>query len=211
MVYQCIRRMYHPGNLKGRWSEADDQELKRLFVLHGPNWETIGISMGRYGMNARDRYKRFRTFGSTGPWAADELERLTSAVAYVREMGSTSCWNFISERVETRSPSQCMIKWISFECVVKNNGKRPKWTPDLDFNLVGRVYDLAVEDESEVCWKDFVDEGWGVYFNSCAIQMRFAMLKKRIRNHKSMTFDELLESLLLCLKPLLDNKDTVAS
>ena len=204
LVYQCMRRMFHPGNLKGKWSEEDDKELKRLFLLHGPDWETIGLSMGRYGMSVRDRYKLFRNRGAAGPWTDDEVVRLRDAVARVRSASESPSWLLVSEQVGTRSVSQCMVKWILLDTLARNKGQRPRWTRELDYHLVCRIYDLAVEHESEIRWNELADEGWPVYFHSKDLRLRFKILRKRVRNDSNIAFESLLEALVLSLRPLSD-------
>jgi hypothetical protein len=214
LVYQCMRRMFHPGNQRGRWLPEDDQELQRLFAIHGPDWETIGIHMGRYGMNVRDRYKLFRNKGASGPWTEEEIIRLREAVQEVRNLQSkngdkpTPCWILVSERVGTRSVSQCMIKWSMLETIIKNQGSRPEWSRHLDYYLCNRLYDLGVEDETEIRWRDLADEGWPVHFSPRDLQVRWRTLSKRIRNYQFIALDDILEALLMCLRPL--TPDTIA-
>lgn len=204
LVYQCMRRMYHPGNGRGAWSAADDSELHRLFLQHGPDWETIGLAMGRYGMSVRDRYRLLRGRGATGPWSEDEVARLKTAVAEVRQVTGTPSWLLVSERVGTRSVPQCILKWTLLETAMRNGGGRPTWTRSLDYYLASRLYDLAVEDESEVRWREVAAEGWPVYFGPRDLQLRWRILKKRVARPGQTLFslDDLLETLLLGLRPL---------
>lgn len=212
LVYQCMRRMYHPGNKKGAWSADDDSELHRLFLQHGPDWETIGLAMGRYGMSVRDRYRLLRGKGATGPWSEEEVNRLRAAVAEVRQLTGAPSWLLVSERVGTRSAPQCILKWSLLETAIRNGGERPVWTRSLDFYLVSRLYDLAVEDESEVRWRELVGEGWPVYFGPRDLQLRWRILKKRVARSSPpsiLSLDDLLEALLLSLRPL--SAETISS
>ncbi|PJF18428.1 hypothetical protein PSACC_01744 [Paramicrosporidium saccamoebae] len=203
LVYQCMRRMYHPGNMRGKWNDEQDAELKRLFQIHGPDWEAIGLVMGRYGMSCRDRFKLFRGRGSTGPWTEDELVRLQNAVLQVRRQSDgRPCWLLVSEMVATRSVTQCQLKWISLEMQLNNKGQRPVWTPELEYYLITRLYELGVEHESEIIWRELMDDGWTTFFHHGMLRSRFQLLRKRVRNHRSIDMDTLLESLLLSLKPI---------
>ena len=160
-------------------------------------------------MSVRDRYRLLRGRGATGPWSPEEVTRLQMAVQEVRNRGGTSaCWQLISERVGTRSIPQCVLKWTSLEGILRNGGVRPTWTQSLDYHLISRLYDLAVEDESEVQWKDLFDEGWPLQFTPRDLLLRFRALRKRIRGDRSLSFDDLLEGLLLNLRPL--SADTIS-
>lgn len=207
LVYQCMRRMYHPGNRRGAWSTADDTELRRLFLQHGPDWETIGLAMGRYGMSVRDRYRLLRGRGATGPWSEEEVDRLRAAVATVRQLTSSPSWLLVSEGVGTRSVPQCILKWTLLEAAKRSGGRRPAWTRSLDYYLVSRLYDLALEDESEVRWRTLADEGWPVYLGPRDLQLRWRILRKRVPHlgRAPLSFDDTLESLLLSLRPLSAN------
>lgn len=219
MTYQCIRRMYHPGNGRGRWSAEDDAELKHLFNVHGPDWETIGKFLDRYGMSCRDRFRTLRNQGSKGPWSEEEIQRLVDAIAHVRQSSNgQACWPIVAERVGTRSMTQCQVKWISLEMRNRNRGRPPRWTPQLDYALVARIYELAVEHESEIIWRDLVDDSWPQFFHQRAISSRWRTLKRRIRKEHNQSLDgkllisnfllialmsvclDILEALLLKLK-----------
>ena len=212
LVYQCMRRMFHPGNQRGRWTKEDDDQLQKLFLIHGPDWETIGITMGRYGMSVRDRFRLFRNRGRTGAWTEEEVQRLKDAVYKVRGItgGASPCWLLVSEHVGTRSVPQCIIKWGSILSLQRNAGKRATWTRERDYELISRIYDLAVSDESEIRWRDLVhEEGTEgsveksyYYFQARDLQTRFKLLKKRVKNADAILMDELLETLLLSLRPL---------
>jgi hypothetical protein len=203
LVYQCMRRMYHPGNLKGRWTSEEDGELKRLFHVLGPDWEAIGMSLGRYGMSCRDHFRSFRNRGSSGPWTTDEVDRLKHAIEAVR--GGTDgrpCWLLVSEAVATRSPAQCMSKWTSLLTISRNGGIRARFNRDLDYSLISHLYDLVVEHESEIRWREVADESWPVFFRPSMLKDRFRLLRKRVRGEKTLDMDTLLEALMLSLRPL---------
>lgn len=190
MAYQCVRRMYHPGNGKGKWSTQDDGELRRLFEIHGPDWETIGKHLDRYGMSCRDRFRLLRGKVNTGPWSENEVRRLREAVAGVKSISDGSpCWPLVSERVETRSVAQCQIKWISLDCKQKNNGRRIRWTPVLDYYLISRIYETAVDHESEIIWRDLLDDGWPIWIHQSILYSRWRLLKRRIRNERNLPID----------------------
>lgn len=202
MVYQAMRRMFHPGNRRGVWSETEDAELQRLYLLYGPDWETIGLELGRYGMSCRDRFKLFRGRSRTGPWSPEEETRLRESMATLRNQhDGRPCWILVSEMVGTRSAAQCILKWASIEIVTKNDGVRPRWTLNYDHLLVTRIYELGIEHETEIRWNELADDSWPVYFSGDMLRNRFRVLKKRVRNERFLHMDLLLETLILMLRP----------
>lgn len=202
-VYLNMRRIYNPGNYLGRWSEEDDAELMRLYDLQGPAWQTIGIHLGRFGFSCRDRFKHLCNAGLKGPWSDEECRRLCDAVEKVRAANDgRPCWMLVSKMVGTRSPSQCIVKWSFLEMKINNPDGRRIWTPELDYNFVCRLYDLAVDHESEIVWREVAAEpDWPSFVNSMALRERFGWLKKRVRNAANMDLECILETLMLNLRP----------
>ena len=80
MVYHYIKRLLHPGNRAGNWTEEEDAQLRRLFVLKGPQWVEISKVMTRFATACRDRYRKIREHYAKGHWNAEETERLKQAV-----------------------------------------------------------------------------------------------------------------------------------
>lgn len=202
-VYLAMRRTFNPGNYQGRWNQKDDAELIRLYSLMGPDWQNIGIHLGRFGICCRDRFKSLRTTGLSGPWSEEETQRLIDAVSEVRRIADGKpCWMLVSHKVETRSASQCLSKWAFLEMKIKNPNQRSIWTEELDYNYICRLYDLAVEHESEIIWREVAAESdWPAFVNANSLRSRFHVLKKRVRNAQSMDLDGLLETLMLNLRP----------
>lgn len=160
-----------------------------MIAIHGPDWSTIAIKLGRFGLCCRDRYKLLRGKVSTGPWSEEEIEKLKNAISYVKSRANNQpCWLFVSEAVGTRSPCQCQTKWAYLEMSLRN-GPKKVWTSEVDYLLVCQLYDLAVEHESEIVWREVATDNWPVYICSDALRRRFHLLCKRVPNSRNITMD----------------------
>ena len=81
-VYTRIKRLTAPV-ARGTWSAAEDKALLAAHAHLGAKWTRIGGSVGRSGQACRDRW---RVIGqvpgrNTGPWSAEEEERLARIVS----------------------------------------------------------------------------------------------------------------------------------
>lgn len=209
-VYHYLRRLYHPGNKQGAWLPEEDLHLRRLFAIHGPQWQVISQELGRFNHSCRDRYRWIREQFRKGPWQPDEIDRLRQAVQdRVRsppsssENGSIGAWAWIAEKVETRSWHQCLTKWTnSLSFRERHPGVRVvRWTREQDLILLNRIYDLVVEDESEIVWGRLVDDSWNNWTPN-KLRMRWRLLRKRVRNERVLDMDTLVETLINSLSSL---------
>lgn len=225
MVYHYMKRLLHPGNRQGSWTAAEDVQLRRLFAIKGPQWVEISKEMDRFATSCRDRYRKIRADYTKGPWATDEIERLEAAVAELtrsREAAaslaeaddptdapSALSWYFVSERVRTRSWMQCISKW-SHLSHRRTSAAAPRWSANNDYQLCHRLYDLGIEDESEIVWRDLLNDDpiWQQHYAPERLRNRWKMLRRRVLNEQRLDMDTVLETLLVTIRPL--SADTVS-
>ena len=205
-VYHYLRRLYHPGNKQGAWLPEEDLHLRRLFAVHGPQWQVISKELGRFNHSCRDRYRWIREQFRKGPWQSDEIERLKQAVqdrTSSPDSGGVGAWAWIAECVETRSWHQCLTKWTNSICFRERHPgvKCVRWTREEDLILLNRIYDLVVEDESEIVWSRLLDDSWDDWTPN-KLRMRWKLLRKRVRNEKVLDMDTLVETLINSLASL---------
>lgn len=181
-VYDFLKRLYHPGNHRGPWTPEEDQVLLREFQKHGPKWTLIGKELNRLGINCRDRYNiRWKHEGKVvnGPWSEEEDGKLVNAIKDSLEASGTISWLWISEeRVKTRTPLQCLIRW---KIINKGNGvtngnllanikkrtvpKVPKaaswngWKEDEDYLLIHAILTSGAVSDESIQWKDLKVQG----------------------------------------------------
>lgn len=207
-VYHYLRRQYHPGNYKGFWTPVEDDQLKRLFAIHGPKWEVIGDHLDRFHISCKDRYRKIRETFNAGKWTDEEVGKLRDAILAWRSERPTDCavWVWISEKVATRSWLQCASKWASSldshlrrDPTGRNIHERLEWTDDDDLLLIHRIYDLAVEDESEIIWRHLNTDGLDKW-SGMALSIRWSLLKKRVAGYRQLDMDTILETLMNALK-----------
>jgi hypothetical protein len=199
-VYHYLRRLYHPGNRQGAWLPEEDMHLRRLFAVHGPQWELISKALGRYNNSCRDRYRYIRERFIKGPWQQDEIERLSAAVKE-RQRASVDkrigAWAWIAEQVGTRSWHQCIAKWTSSLSFRERHPgiRRVYWNDDQDLILLHRIYDQVVRHETELIWSRLIDDSWSEWTPS-HLRNRWHRLRKRVRNERNLEMDTIVETLM---------------
>ena len=173
-IYELLKRMYHPGNHRGPWTQEEDEILLQEYRKHGPKWTLIGKELNRLGTNCRDRYNlRWKNADQiiTGPWSSVEEQKLAEAISdSLRNTGVIS-WIWVSEeRVRTRTPLQCLTHYKSKSFHDPNSIKIAKnpllktptwngWKEDEDFLLIHALALTGFTSEALVNWRSLKVEG----------------------------------------------------
>ena len=173
-IYELLKRMYHPGNHRGPWTQEEDEILLQEYRKHGPKWTLIGKELNRLGTNCRDRYNlRWKNADQniTGPWSSVEEQKLAEAISdSLRNTGVIS-WIWVSEeRVRTRTPLQCLTHYKSKSFHDPNSIKIAKnpllktptwngWKEDEDFLLIHALALTGFTSETLVNWRSLKVEG----------------------------------------------------
>lgn len=207
-VYHFLRRRLHPNNLGETWNPELDEELKRLHLLHGPQWEKIGRELGRFHIACRDRFRKVQAAYIRGPWTETEVNRLNEAYS-MAEHGEKpegiATWTFISNQVGSRSANQCQWKWtenITFRTMHPDK-RRVDWDIAEDRALVNSIYDLGIEHQSEISWSALTKEVEMLQkFTPGRLRHRWSQLKKRVRNVDALPIDDICDLLMRDLAPL---------
>ena len=224
-VYHHVKRSLNPGNYRGRWEAEDDEELRRLYAMHGPSWALIGRSLDRSLQACRDRYRLIQQRPQKGRWTDAETARLKAAINQVIDRSDhqrSDTWIQIAELVGTRSASQCLTKW--YECTQfaespQGVHQRLRWSQMDDFKLVQAIYDSGAEDESEIRWREDILRAFGSdhsrhNLTSKRLRERWQVLRKRLVRRHGQTLSDILEDLMDYLRPLSPNSviedDTIA-
>ncbi|XP_073695610.1 transcription termination factor 1-like [Garra rufa] len=174
-VYSRGRKVFDSGNYKGRFTEGELKLLLKYHTLHGSNWEKISELTGRSAYSLEKRFAQLNTARKTGPWSAKEEQRLLRAVRdyVVTVLKSKSPnkttpkkvsreilyqklpWFNISQKVKTRCWSKCREKWMSILAVRMSLGAcRGRKTQEAKIRLIKAMYQLQVEDVTDVNWDD---------------------------------------------------------
>lgn len=171
-VYECLKRLFHPGNHRGPWTPEEDETLLLEYQKHGPKWTLIGKELNRLGVNCRDRFnlkwKNSDQTMSTGFWSSVESKKLADGIAdSLRESGVIS-WIWISEeRVKTRTPLQCLSHYKSKAYIHRDTLPAPRpavinwngWKDDEDYLLIFAILNSGSTAETQINWRTLKVEG----------------------------------------------------
>ncbi|KAK4526447.1 hypothetical protein GAYE_SCF24G4363 [Galdieria yellowstonensis] len=157
-VYDHAKRRLEPKNYRSAWSNEDIEQLARLIQKYGTKWVQIGEELGRLPGACRDKWRDvLRTSGfrpqaiRKGRFTSEEEALLLTLVMQSREAHNGEVdWTEVACKMGTRSYRQCRRFYY-------NRAMRmsfPSQTPESDFELVERLYNLDFEDETEVRWAE---------------------------------------------------------
>ncbi|OTA86903.1 hypothetical protein M434DRAFT_40409, partial [Hypoxylon sp. CO27-5] len=130
VINQC-RRKFHNFVARGTWTPEQQEELKKMYELHGNSFAVIGKLINRHPEDVRDRVRNYVVCGDNRrvqPWTFEEEDKLRSIIteafeairAQRQKTGDESQepeedlidWQMVSERMDrTRSRLQCIQKW----------------------------------------------------------------------------------------------------
>nr|AGU10653.1 Myb-like DNA-binding domain [uncultured organism] len=127
-----IRAVYHCYKT-GAWSEAEDENLRKIYAAHPKQWKAISITMGTRSMqDCQNRWRDYVQYGEnrkTSRWSLEEEELLIRAVNTIAqrdedlraETGKPPIDNYTSKDInwpqvshemgDIRSRIQASVKW----------------------------------------------------------------------------------------------------
>lgn len=203
-VYHHVRRAFHPKKQQGKWTPEEDNLLKQAVVDLGQQWEKVSERVGRMSSDCRDRYRNHianRELRVTGPWSKEEEDELTRIVTEMtiqqgKDLDNDVFWGIVSDRMgNRRGRQQCRIKWTdSLSKTVKNEGQKPRWSPQDAYILVHKVDSLKVRDDTEIDWKTLPDPDWNLW-SAHSLQRRWLTMKRSIKGYEDMTHQEIMDIL----------------
>lgn len=217
-VHSHVKRKLDPNARKGPWHWREDEELKRSYAQHGPNWVQIGKDLERNGDDCRDRYRHFVAHSdarATGAWSLGEEERLRTAVVEVANTQGISIeqtnegllWETVAAKLgHKRSGKQCRSKWVDTmlpEIVAKR--KKTPFSREDCIMLCKRLQEQKAKDITEVDWNALGTSTW-MSKDGRKLHKMFNKLSAKVPGGESMSFRRLVTATLLVAEARLENK-----
>ncbi|VDI14883.1 Hypothetical predicted protein [Mytilus galloprovincialis] len=197
-VYRRVTRMYDQKNHIGKYTPDEINKLKDLRGRFGNDWSSIGAALGRSASSVKDKFRLMRETCNSGKWLREEERRLASAVydlAGVKPGENVTTglsWALVAERVQTRSEKQCRTKWLNYLNWKQKGGT--EWTREDDINLVLKIANLDVNDDTEIDWNDLASN-WPSVRSPQWLRGKWWSLKRHCTEYQSMEFKDMLEYL----------------
>ncbi|EGV62451.1 RNA polymerase I enhancer binding protein [Yamadazyma tenuis] len=205
-VYKHVRRQYHIFDVRGKWTSQDDEQLSKLAAVKQGNWKEIGAAMGRMPEDCRDRWRNYIKCGEnrvSSKWSSEEEAKLKQVVTEMLTKSKINAinWTLVSEAMEgTRSRIQCRYKWNK---LVKKDSMSRIGEMDVDTKL------WLFQKIKMLNFSTFKEVDWSLLARMCNEELKqpnkwlpsdfeygFEKLKSVVKDHKSLTFPELLTQLI---------------
>ncbi|PVF99992.1 hypothetical protein CPB86DRAFT_872205 [Serendipita vermifera] len=135
-VFNYCKRAYHPLQKQGKWTEEEDELLRKAVQEYGQLWETVSEKVGRMASDCRDRYRNHkqhvtdRKAGTIsqltalyetpidthlGAWSKEEEDQLVEIMKDFegeKDKDNDVLWSEVVKRMGgTRSRAQIKTKW----------------------------------------------------------------------------------------------------
>lgn len=205
-IKDVVRRVWHPDNYRGKFSEEEDALLLSLQAEYGCNWKKIGELMTRMKENVRDRWREIQKNYHKGFWTLEDDEKLVEIIKRLHggEIPKEDiAWAAVSARIKTRSRQQCRHRWYRRLAVKAGAVDDPfgteavlEWSKQNDVELLEQIVDQEPDNKTEIDWNVICIEKK----SKRQLIDRLNLLSKYVRLGQTLQFFDMLKRLLAHLK-----------
>ncbi|KAH9012572.1 hypothetical protein EDB85DRAFT_1877650, partial [Lactarius pseudohatsudake] len=170
-VFYHVRRARDYLGKAGKWSAAEDEQLRIAVQKHGKDWVAVADLVQRSAADCSDRFRQHIQYKATkrkGAWSSEEEGQLLHAIEGLArdgksDMSARGFWVFVSKAMgATRTPKQCQSKWYDTYVLLCKYVSCA-----VDFVLtdyqVHRIASLDVDDENDIDWRSLSDPAWNMW------------------------------------------------
>ncbi|KAH9046704.1 hypothetical protein EDB84DRAFT_1435350 [Lactarius hengduanensis] len=185
-VFYHVRRARDSIGKAGKWSAAEDEQLRIAVQTHGKDWAVVADLVQRSAADCSDRFRQHTQYKETrrkGAWSSEEECQLLHTIEGLAQdgkldMSARGFWVSVSKAMgATRTPKQCQSKWSdTLEGKARNEDKTRRWKEDDSYVLICKIASLDVDDEDDIDWKSLNDPAWNMW-SSHYLQQKWRQLK----------------------------------
>uniref|UniRef100_A0A8C9RWV9 Transcription termination factor 1, tandem duplicate 6 n=1 Tax=Scleropages formosus TaxID=113540 RepID=A0A8C9RWV9_SCLFO len=225
-VYSRGRKLFNNFQHQGRYTEDDLKSLLKFHTLYGPNWMKISEITGRSNLSLEKRFSHLAY--SKGKWSEEEEKKLVRIIrkhllkqvepgsaedgqgATIRKekLYSKLPWIEVAQEMETRSWSQCRVKWMGILKKKMTSGQKVyegRKSLKAKIKLIEALYSMNVEDVADVDWEKLTGAIGNV--PPAYVQARFYKLKvTTVPKWQNMDFADIIDFLYKSIKPKLEEE-----
>ncbi|CAN0919510.1 Cyclin-D-binding Myb-like transcription factor 1 [Linum grandiflorum] len=186
----------------GKWTEEEYELVLKHHKEHGAAWKALAQDLGKHRFHVKDQFRRLKfPKRKKGHWTTDEYEKFFDLVNTDLQMKAHEerkskhgmlkdniGWTAISEKLETRTHSNCSEKWykqLASPMVAQNI-----WCDTDDYHLVIELYNLDACCMEDVDWDCLLEHRSGE-----VCRKRWNEMVKYLGDCRNKSFSEQVEVL----------------
>ncbi|KAJ7947849.1 Cyclin-D-binding Myb-like transcription factor 1 [Quillaja saponaria] len=201
--------VYYRGHIlferdeKRKWTPEEKELIIKHHKKHGPDWKSLADALGKHRFHVKDTFRRIRLENmNKGQWSQEEYQNLFNLVntdlrlkafeefkkSKYGMLRDNICWEAVSDKLETRSNSNCCQKW--YNQLTSPMVAEGIWTDADDYRLLNALFTLDACCMEEVDWDCLLEHRCG---DVC--RKRWSQMVNHIGEHGNKSFAEQVEIL----------------
>ncbi|KAJ7546912.1 hypothetical protein O6H91_08G060400 [Diphasiastrum complanatum] len=175
-IVSRAHRLLDEGAHKGKWSQEEEDSLRRLHTQFGHNWRRICSVIGRSSKNVKDKWRLMKVERAKGQWTQQELLKLCNMVhenlrlkaKFGKEKNPKDHrvfrdeinWQLISDKLGSRTHSACASEW--YHTLASSMVSQGQWATEDDQPFLLRLLESGADDEEAVEWHKLLQHRSGL-------------------------------------------------